>query len=487
MRRRLSAVSFLVSISLAAWAALTPDESRLAGFIHANLLKAHVSFLASDALEGRDTPSRGLDAAAEYIASQFRRLGLKPGAGNSYFQVARMEVIRQPMEGFALELRWNGGQYHAEPTRAAVTAADAVTLENAPVVRVHWSGMSDPLPPREAVTGKVVVAATSARGAAWMEMRQRILALGPAALITAGPFFRSRSRLVERRDGSPEPPVIVLSDAGFEKAVESLDESARIALRVPAPQREPADLKNVAAVLEGGDPQLRDEVILLTAHYDHVGVREGGEGDRIFNGANDNASGTATVLALAEAFARHPVRPRRTLVFLLYFGEERGLAGSRYYARNPLFPLRRTAANLNFEQMGRTDDNSGPRAGRITASGFDYTTLGELLTLAGNDTGVEAYKDGANSDSFFARSDNQALADAGVPAITVAVAWTFPDYHRPGDEWEKLDYANMERAVRACAVAVWRAANASERPSWVEGHPNTAPYREAARRLHAGQ
>jgi Zn-dependent M28 family amino/carboxypeptidase len=282
-------------------------------------------------------------------------------------------------------------------------------------------------------------------------------------------------------------PVVMISDSGYTKALESIQGGATVSLHIPAPERRPVELKNVVAVLEGSDPKLKNEVILLTAHYDHVGVREGGEGDRIMNGANDNASGTATVLALAEAFAHHPARPRRTLVFMLYFGEERGLLGSRYYARRPLFPLRSTVANLNFEQMGRTDDNSGSRAGKLTASGFDYTTLGDLLTAAGRDTGVEAFKDGENSDSFFSRSDNQALADAGIPAITVAVAWTFPDYHRPGDEWEKLDYVNMERAVRTCAIAVWRAANADARPAWVESNPRAARYVEAQRQLQSTQ
>ncbi len=467
-------------------AALAPDEARLLSPITADLLKAHVSFLASDALEGRDTPSRGLDAAAEYIASQFRRLGLQPGAGSSYFQVAGMDNVTRPAEGFSLEIRWNGGQYSAGASRAAVLSGDALQLESAPVVRVTWMSPDDPLPPRESVKGKVVLLSAPPRGAAFMQKRRELLALGPEAVVATGPTFRPRSMLEERHDPARRTaPLIHISDPDFAKALEAMDGPATASIRVPAPQRQPVYLKNVAAVLEGGDPKLKHEYILLSAHYDHVGVRDGGE-DRIFNGANDNASGTATVLALAEAFARHPVRPRRSLVFLLYFGEERGLVGSRYYARNPLFPLHQTVANLNFEQMGRTDDNSGSRAGKLTASGFDYTTLGDLLAASGKDTGVEAFKDGANSDSFFARSDNQALADAGIPAITVSVAWTFPDYHRPGDEWEKLDYANMERAVRAGAVAVWRAANGSAAPAWLEG-PNTARYIEAARRLHASQ
>ncbi|MGQ9916211.1 MAG: M28 family peptidase [Bryobacteraceae bacterium] len=473
----------------AVWAsaALAPDETRLLSIITADLLKAHVSFLASDALEGRDTPSRGLDTAAEYIASQFRRLGLKPGAGGSYFQTARMDNVTRPAEGFSFEIRWNGGSYSADPSRAAVLAGDALQLEGAPAVRVAWSSPEDPLPARESVEGKVVLLSAPARGPAFLQKRRELLALGPLVVVAAGPTFRPRSLLEERLDPARRSPALIhVSDPDFVKALETMAGPATVNLRVPAPERQPVELKNVAAVLEGGDPKLKHEYILLTAHYDHVGVRGGGEGDRIFNGANDNASGTATVLALAEAFARHPVRPQRTLVFLLYFGEERGLVGSRFYARNPLFPLRQTVANLNFEQMGRTNGDTGSRAAGLTASGFDYTTLGELLMAAGRDTGVQAFKDGANSDSFFARSDNQALADAGVPAITLCVAWTFPDYHRPGDEWEKVDYAHMERAVRTSAIAVWRAANAAAAPAWIEG-PNTARYIEAARRLHASQ
>lgn len=474
-----------VLMAAAGSAALAPEEARLASVISADLLKAHVSFLAADALEGRDTPSRGLDAAAEYLASQFRRLGLKPGAAQSYFQTAGMESVQQPMEGFALELKWDGGSYSADPLRAAVMGGEALELKDAPAVRVAWQSPGDPLPPRESVAGKAVLLSAPARSPAYMEKRRQLLALDPAVLITAGPAFRARTMLEERWTASRRRvPVVTISDSGFAQALQSLDATCTVNLRIPPPQRQPVDLKNVVAVLEGSDPKLKEEVILLTAHYDHVGVRESGEGDRIMNGANDNASGTATVLALAEAFARHSARPRRTLVFMLYFGEEKGLIGSRYYARNPLFPLRKTVANLNFEQMGRTDDNTGSRAGKLTASGFDYTTLGELLTLAGQDTAVEAFKDGANSDSFYSRSDNQALADLGIPAITVSVAWTFPDYHRPGDEWDKLDYANMERAVRTCAVAVWRAANAGEAPGWIASNPRTARYVEAYGQLH---
>lgn len=476
--KHLRKLALLLAAAALCSAALSSTEAKLLEPITAGLLKAHVAFLASDALEGRGTPSRGLDAAAEYLAGQFRRLGLEPLAGGRYFQAAAYEVIRQPMEGFRCEMEWAGGRYATQPDRAVAVAAGPAVIDGAELVKIEWSRADAPLPSRGQVAGKAVLLLPGpVRGRALVERREALLALGPVAVVMAGMTFRERTRLVERSPnaGSP-PPVVTLSDPGFARAAAQFNGSGRLSLRIPAPVREPVELRNVIGVLEGSDPALKREYILLTAHYDHTGMLDQGEGDRINNGANDNASGTATVLALAEAFARAPRRPKRTLVFLLYFGEERGLLGSRYYARSPVFPLARTVANVNFEQMGRTDDAGGSRTGKITATGFDYTTLGALLEAAGRDSGVEAWKDMTASDAFFPRSDNQALADAGVPAITVAVAWTFPDYHRPGDEWQKLDYANMERAVRTCALTVWRAAEGEAPPRWIESNPRTARY-----------
>jgi Zn-dependent M28 family amino/carboxypeptidase len=240
----------------------------------------------------------------------------------------------------------------------------------------------------------------------------------------------------------------------------------------------------VIAKLPGTD--LKEQAVLLTAHYDHVGISPRGDGDRIHNGANDDASGVATVLTLAEAFSAVKERPRRTLVFMTYFGEELGLFGSRYYAKHPVVPLKDTAANLNLEHMGRTDDTDGPNtAGKITASGFDYTTIGEVLLAAGKATGIEAWKHEKNSDLFFGRSDNQALADSGVPALTLCTAWIFPDYHRPGDHWEKIDYTNMESVVRMVAVTTSRIANADSAPKWVTSNPKVEKYVKAYEALHA--
>ena len=235
-------------------------------------------------------------------------------------------------------------------------------------------------------------------------------------------------------------------------------------------------LRNVIGVLRGADAVLRDTYILVTAHYDHLGVRGSGEGDHIYNGANDDASGTASVIEIADTLAALPARPKRTLVFIALFGEELGLLGSRYYAQHPVFPLSKTVADLNLEQMGRTDDDTGPRVGLVNVTGYDYTSITGVLRQAGQETGIRVVKDEESSDPFYARSDNQAFADAGVPAHTLSVGYVYPDYHQPGDEWPKLDYENMARVDATVALAVLRLAESSEAPRWNTANPNTERY-----------
>ncbi len=183
-------------------------------------------------------------------------------------------------------------------------------------------------------------------------------------------------------------------------------------------------------------------------------MRPDREGDKIFNGANDDGSGTVSVVEIASALASLKQRPKRSLLFLTFFGEEKGLLGSRYYGSHPLVPLEKTVAQINLEQLGRTDDSEGPQVGTVTMTGFDYTDLGETLNHAGDATGVKAYKHPRNSDAYFGRSDNQALADVGVPAHTLGVAFEFPDYHGAGDHWDKIDYANMARVARTVALTL---------------------------------
>lgn len=315
-------------------------------------LRADVAYLASDALEGRATPSRGLDLAAEYIAAQFEKAGLEPAAGGSYFQTARLE------------------------------------------------------------------------------------------------------------------------------------EFGALAARLNLPPEAPSTMRNVAGLLRGSGGPLQDTYVILSAHYDHVGLLAAGE-DRIMNGANDDASGTASLIEVARALASLPGRPQRSILFLAFFGEERGLLGSRYYGQHPLVPPEKTIAHLNLEQLGRTDASEGHKVGTANVTGFDFSSMPQMLAEAAAAAGVRIIKDEAASDAYFTRSDNQPLANLGIPAHTLSVAYQFPDYHKPSDEPDKIDYANLAAITRAVALGILRLASDAPPPEWNAEYPPAAKYLEAARKLRA--
>ena len=216
----------------------------------------------------------------------------------------------------------------------------------------------------------------------------------------------------------------------------------------------PIKLRNVVGLLRGSDPALKDTCVIVTAHYDHLGNRgpAGDDTDHIFNGANDDGSGTVSVVEIASALASLKNRPKRSILFMTFFGEEKGLLGSRYYGRHPVVPIEKTVADVNLEQVGRTDDSEGPRIGAATLTGHGYSDLTNVFTAAGQAEGVRLERHPQFSDAFFGRSDNQALADLGVPAHTISVAFMFPDYHGLTDHWQKIDYTNMAKVDRMVAA-----------------------------------
>ncbi|MFO7769076.1 MAG: M28 family peptidase [bacterium] len=345
-------------------APLTPGREKALEHISATRLETHLSFLASDMLKGRDTPSEGLEAAALYIASQFERAGLEPAAEGSWFQTADMYRF------------------------------------------------------------------TDERG------RQRIV---------------SGERLPDGIEG------------------------------------EPVRLRNVAGLLRGSDPELRDTFILVSAHYDHVGIgRADASGDSIYNGANDNGSGTVTVVELALAMGPSPP-PGRSILFITWFGEERGLLGSRWYAERPLVPLERTVANVNLEQVGRTDGDEGDQTGRLAFTGHTFSEVPAYFQEAGETVGIDIYHHEEYSAPFFRMSDNIALAGKGVPAHSATVAFQYEDYHRPGDHWQKIDYRNMARTARTLALGLYLMADNPDPPGWNESLPETRPYVDAWKALHGGR
>jgi hypothetical protein len=237
-------------------------------------------------------------------------------------------------------------------------------------------------------------------------------------------------------------------------------------------------LRNVVGILPGSDAALRYTYVVLGAHYDHVGVGGAGE-DRIYNGANDDASGVAVLLETAAALGSIKERPRRSVVFLCVFGEELGLYGSRYYARNPVFALEKTVGALTLEVLGRTDGEGGPHENRVSMTGHGYSTITDTLTAAGQQTGFTVYRHDPNSDAFFTRSDNAAFAEAGVPAHALSTGFGYPDYHEPGDHWEKLNFPHMEGVTRLVTLGMLMLADSVEPPAWNADNPRTLPFRVA--------
>lgn len=481
MRHLVSALTLVVASSAAhAEAPVAATRDALTAHISADSLRGHLSFLSSDLLEGRGTPSRGVDLAAEYIAAQFRRAGLDAAGDDGYFQSANWQYAQRGAHDIALTVTAAGKTFDVAGAGASANFLDPVTLEKTPAVFMQWqAALDDP----GAADGKVLVVPAAA-------------VPGAAGVLQAK--LRSKPALVvmidrERRHGRTQggwlidpaqpvaaggPPVVLLHAPDAAAALEQ--GGATVAAKIAAPAVTPTRLRNVIGVLRGADPTLKNTYVMLSAHYDHLGVRNG----EIFNGANDDGSGTVSVIEIAAAMAAQKERPRRSIVFVALFGEELGLLGSRYYAKNPVFPLKDTVMNLNLEQLGRTDDSEGPQLRSATMTGYDYSTVGATLQRAGERTGVRFWKHPTNSDRYFARSDNQALADAGVPAHTLCVAFGFPDYHGKDDTWDKIDYDNMARVNRMIAVALQEIANDPVKPAWTDV-PNAAKYREAARRLGA--
>jgi hypothetical protein len=257
---------------------------------------------------------------------------------------------------------------------------------------------------------------------------------------------------------------------------------ARVTLHVEPMIEHRAKVRNVAGILRGSDPVLRDTYVLLTAHYDHVGTRASGD-DRIFNGANDDGSGTVSVIEIASAIAAMNPRPKRSIVFMTFFGEELGDVGSHYYARHPLVPLEKTIAHLNLEQLGRTDDTEGAQVAEATVTGYNFSSLTKTLVDAAKGAGVKIH-DRPHTDDYFMRSDNLAIAETGVPAHTLGVSFDFPDYHGVGDEWQKIDFANMAKIDRAVALGLLKLASDAEPPKWNESVSAAKKYAEAAKKLH---
>ncbi len=224
----------------------------------------------------------------------------------------------------------------------------------------------------------------------------------------------------------------------------------------------PWHTRNVIGVLPGSDAKLKDQVILLTAHLDHLGLGQPVNGDSIYNGADDDASGCVAVLQLARALAAGP-RPKRTVLFALFGSEETGGQGDQYFLQHPPLPLDHIVANLEFEMIGRPDPAVKPD--ELWLTGYDRTNLGPELARRG----AKLVADPHPAQQFFRRSDNFALAKRGIIAQTVSSYGLHSDYHRPSDDLAHIDFKHMEHAIASMVEPVEWLANSDFKPEWMPG------------------
>jgi Peptidase family M28 len=512
----------LVSASVAAQRKDSPASGNVEG-VTAAQMKDYLTLIASDEMEGRDTPSRGLDLTAKYLASQLSRWGLKPaGDAGSYFQ--RIALRRSKIDAPRTFAEINGQAFNYGEDFLASVFAGSVSGQLV-YVSHGWVIKSKNLDPYQSVEvkDKIVVVNSVAlpKGLAFNELGKRgenfeaprdaaqkrgakgiIYIPTFAALanwesnrqsaITQGAVFFE----MLRPQGASIPAITIspkaLNALFSNEKINALTAFNRAATNEPGesfafnPEKqvsftvgvksESVNTQNVVAVLEGGDAALKNEYVALGAHYDHVGVGQPVNGDAIYNGADDDGSGTAAVLALAEAFAKGP-RPKRSLLFVWHAGEEKGLWGSEYFTKQPTVPINQIITQLNIDMIGRCrrEGDTHPRRAGLAKFGEVFVVgskmmsaeLGELseavnrgyLNLSFN----YKYDDPKDPERIFFRSDHFNYAQQGVPIIFYTDG-EHEDYHRPSDTVDKIDFEQMERITRTVYATAWELGNRAQRP-----------------------
>ncbi|HEX8889564.1 MAG TPA: M28 family peptidase [Pyrinomonadaceae bacterium] len=508
---------------------------KLADQITAAQMKDYLYFIADDVMEGRDTPSRGLDTVAKFIALNLSRWGLKPAGDNgTYFQ--RIALQRVKLDGANTRVEINGQSFNYGEDMLGETVAGTAT---APLVFVGhgWVLKAKNIDAYQGIDVKdkimVVLGGGLPKGVTFADLssgKQGVDWITPAAYaethgakgIIAIPSKQvltnwDRLKLNGMTNGaisvvkfqkpgeSPKVPRVTLSEKALNALMQNESQTAAAMLdRDQADSIKPFDFsaskkvsltvatktdeiftQNVVAVAEGSDPVLKNEYVALGAHYDHVGTGAPGGGRRapanptndiIWNGADDDGSGTTALLAIAETLGKNPP-PKRSVLFVWHCGEEKGLWGSRYFTDNPTIPLDRIVTQINIDMIGRSraagdtnPDNaklSGPNEVFVIGSKMMSTQLGELsentnhayLNLSLN----YKYDDPKDPNRFFYRSDHYNYAKHGVPIIFYFDG-EHEDYHRPGDEPQKIDYQKMEKVTRTVFVTLWELANMPVRP-----------------------
>ncbi|MBL8180649.1 MAG: M28 family peptidase [Blastocatellia bacterium] len=511
---------------------ITAAEKKIAENITAAQISNYLYFVASDAMGGRDTPSVGLDITAEFLKMNLQRWGFKPAGDNgTFFQ--KFGLRRDVIDPKATSVKYNGISYEYGEDLARVGGSGSIS---APIVFAGngWMIKSKGLNPYANidVKGKVIAVfaegepggrsitplpagvtqadLTGTRGTDWADVNTYGRANGAAGVLVLPSKFLAdnwsevtaqfgRGRMVVDKLTPPTPATptgpsfsLLVASPKLAKAIfageqgdpmngatNSFDVGAgkKFELSV-ATKTEMAWTQNVIALWEGSDPTLKAEMVAVGAHYDHVGTNPNAPGpDKIWNGADDDGSGTVAVLSIAEALAKAPKRPKRSVLLVWHAGEEKGLWGADYFNKFPTVDIKKVIAQLNIDMIGRSkaagDTNpknkelSGPNDIYVIGSEMMSSTLGAVVK--GTNSGFlklgydYKYDDPKDPNRFFFRSDHFHYAQNGIP-VTFWFDGEHEDYHQPGDHPDKIDYQKMEKVTRTIFLTMWELTDLKERP-----------------------
>lgn len=497
----------------------TPAQAEaLAATIKVEDMKRHLNILAADNMEGRETGQPGQKRAAEYLRKQFEGLGLPAiGDNDGYYQrilFARQkwETIELKMDGEPLRHLWEYASAPSQNTNRGMTSISELTFMGYGIDDEAYSDYTG-----KDVNGKhILIFAGEPKGkkgmyrvsgttetSAWSASDERKLEIakekGVATVFVIDPDFKTNVRNIrqETLDGrmrmaeiaeadrktanvvylTPQLARKMMGKAGKKvikarKKMEKTGRSKSVAIPVTLNLTQTKDVReligeNVLGYLEGSDAQLKDEVLVVSAHYDHIGKR----GDNVFNGADDNGSGTTTVLEIAEAFVtaqKQGIGPRRSVLFLLVSGEEKGLLGSEYYASHPVFPLEQTIADINVDMVGRVDEEHADNPEYIYVIGSDRLStelhrINEAVNKQYTQLELDyTYNAEDDPNRYYYRSDHYNFAVKGIPSVFYFNG-THADYHQATDTVEKINFEKMEKIGRLVFHTAWQLANQDRR------------------------
>jgi hypothetical protein len=484
--RMIRAVTLMLFVPTALLAQSTQSVANAVRSITPDDILHRIGVIADDSMRGRNTPSPELDETAEYIAGEFQRFGLKPGGDGGTF-IQRYAIRRMALNVAVSEIRVGGGPtWHAGPDFVVRSGSGSQPVTGSVVVVDGSQGDSAVF---DAISAGSIVLWVQAPGPSGQQVFRGLYNRNPAAVIVVGQRNDQYwNRVVATQD---QPRSMIGEDGGF-LSLEVRDATVASLLRrhgydlaaVRANAERPftvtqlpdlqltMDLRytvveelsapNSVGILEGSDPVLKHEYIVFSGHMDHDGVGTAVNGDSIYNGADDDASGTIAVVELAEAFAKLDPRPKRSIIFLTVSGEEKGMWGSEYFAANPPVPIEQIVADLNADMVGRNWPDT------IVVIGKEHSDLGETLnrvTAEHPELNMATIDDLWPEQNFYGRSDHINFARRGVP-ILFFFNGTHEDYHRPSDEVGKIDAEKESRIVKLMFYLGLEIANAANRPKW---------------------